>query len=242
MRTSVDPLARFFRDQRGAATVDYVVLAAGVFAVAMAANEVISGGMSGLAGTVDSELRREPVEALTGITYTDGFDNGASGWIGAFAATIPGLGNVLGPIAGTGVGGPPRITRDFDIDPKATQATFAFDLYAMDSLDNESGIVYIDGLEVGRMTSDKGNAVFTAADAAELKKRGIIVRATTVDNNVDLGGNPSFKDSLSSISITIDKPKNRVTFGFGSTADQGTGDESFAIDSFQATGLRNTPK
>ena len=237
MRLSVDPLARFLRDQRGAATVDYVVLAAAVCAMALASSDVVSAGMRGLAGTVDSELRQEPVEALAGISYTDGFDNGASGWLGASASKIDGLGNVLGPIGGTGATGPARITRDFQIDPNAKQATFDFDLYAMDSLDRESGIIYIDNVEVGRVTSDMGNAVFTAA--AGLEKRGITIRATEIDNNVQLGGNASFKDSLSSISITIDKPAERVTFGFGSTADQGTSDESFAIDNFQATGLKN---
>lgn len=236
MRPSVDHLARFTRDQSGAATVDYVVLAAAVFAVAMAANEVVSGGMSDLAGTVDSELRREPVEALAGIAYSDEFDNGASGWIGASAGKVDGIGNVLGPIGGTGAGGPQGITRDFYIDPNAAQATFDFDLYAMDSLDNESGIIYIDGVEVGRVTSDKGKTFVTAA--AGLKERNITIRATVVDNNVQLGGNASYTDSLSSISITIDKPRERVTFGFGSTANQGTSDESFAIDSFHATGLR----
>ncbi len=238
MRSSVDHLARFTRDQRGAATVDYVVLAAAAFAVAMASNGVVSDGMRGLAGTVDSELRREPVEDLVGITYTDEFDNGANGWIGALAGSIAGLGNVLGPIGGTGAGGLPRVTRDFDIDPNAAQATFDFDLYAMDSLDNEAGIIYIDGEEVGRLTSDKGNAVFTAATG--LKARGIIVRATAVDTNVQLGGSAAYNDSLSSISITIDDPAERVTFGFGSTANEGTSDESFAIDKFHATGLMNT--
>lgn len=107
----------------------------------------------------------------------------------------------------------------------------------MDSLDNESGI---DDIEIGRMTSNKGTAVFTAA--ADLETRGIIARATAVDNDVHLGGNATYRDAVSSISVTIDKPAERVTFGFGSTANPGTADESFAIDNFHATGLRSPAK
>lgn len=235
MRPTVDHVVQFLRRERGAATVDYVVLAAAVTMVAIGSHNVVRGGMQGLAGTVDSELSRKEADSLIGIAYSDGFDNGMSGWAGALAASIPGIGNVLGPIGGTG--GAPRVTRDFYTDPNAAQATFSFDLYAMDSLDKESGIIYIDGVEIGRLTSNFGRSSFTAADG--LKARGITIRATEIDSDVDLGGNTQWRDALSSISVTIDDPADRVTFGFGSTANQSTSDESFAIDNFVATGLRD---
>ena len=235
MRPNVKVFVQFLRDNRGAVTVDYVILAAAATMLALASYDVVRGGMQGLAGTVDSELRNEPIEDLVGTTYADGFDNGSGGWAGAFASAVAGIGNVLGPIGGTN--GQPRVTRDFYTDPNAQEATFNFDLYAMDSLDNESGIVFIDGVEVGRVTSNLGRSTFSAA--SNLAERGIIIRSTAIDDYVDLGGSERWRDSLTNLRITVANPSDRITFGFGSTANQEVGDESFAIDNFTATGLRN---
>ncbi len=241
MKKISDHPARFLRSERGAVTVDYVVLAAAVTGLGLALSSQLTFGMSGLAGTVDSELRRETVESIVGVEYSDGFDNGSGGWSGAGTYNFGGkIGTALGRIEGTSTGAQ-TVTRSFDIDPNATEATFSFDLYAMDSLDNESGFVYIDGIEIGRMTRDhQGETTFTAA--ADLEERGIIVRASLIENNVALGGNDRWTDSLAEINVTVKKPKEQITFGFGSNANggtQGADDESFAIDNFSATGLRN---
>lgn len=226
----------FLRDEAGAVTVEYVELAAAVTAMAIASSDVINRGLAALAGTVDSELSGDPVGGSAGLGYDDGFDNGSPGWTGATASTIRGYGNVLGPVAGSR--GAEAISKEFAIAPGAA-ATFRFDVIAGDSLDGESGIVFIDGLEVGRVTTDwQGATMFTPM--AGLAERGISITGELIDSGTDLGGpadKPAWVDSRTSVSISIANPAERVRFGFGSDADQGLADEFFAIDTFKATGL-----
>ncbi|CTQ32028.1 Flp family type IVb pilin [Jannaschia rubra] len=230
------PLRRFLRGTDGAITVEYVVLAAGITGLSIGAYGAVTDGLGALAGTVEGEINGTASDGTVGKTYIEGFRSGADGWSGAEATDMMGIGEVLGPIGGSG--GAPTVSRDFVTDPDAAKATFQFDLYAMDSLDRESGVIYIDGKEVGRVTRNhlKGTT-FTPAEG--LAERGIIVRAEIVDDDIQLGGSTSWRDALSVISISVKDPGDTVNFGFGSTADQGVGDESFAIDNFVATGLRD---
>lgn len=231
---------RFLRAESGAVTVDYVVLAAAVTGMALATSGVLTEGMSVLAANIDNELSGEPVDAAPGLTYADGFDNGSMGWGDASATEIRGLSYVLGPIAGSQ--GVESVTRNFKIDPDAKVATFDFDILALDSLDNESGIVFIDGHEVGRVTSQHGLTTFTAASNLAV---GISITGNIVDNSVDLGGmstNADWRDSRTNIKISVASPKQIIKFGFGSTANQPVSDESFALDNFKATGLQDPSK
>lgn len=235
-------LRSFLHDEAGAVTVEYVVLAAAVTGVALGSADVINRGLAFMAGTIDSELSQDETSGGSAQTfYDDGFDNGAAGWTGAAVADVHGLGNVLGPIGGSG--GAASVFREFDIAPGTGSANFSFDLVALDTLDGESGIVYIDGREVGRLTKGHSETTFTAAEG--LDAHGIAITGNIIDGNVHLGG-PSGRtdaagtDSRARISVTVKDPSSKVRFGFGSTADQGTDDESFAIDNFKATGTKGT--
>lgn len=227
----------FLRDESGAITVDYVVLAAACCAVGLWSTDLIEVGMRALAGTVDSELRGESPDSLTTTTYDNGFDNGSQGWTGATTANISGIGNVLGPIESTG--GLPGVNRDFAIDEDTERATFSFDLIGVDDLDGDTGTVFVDGTAVGSVTVNNrtGTQTFTAAD--DLEERGIVIRFTEVDTRVDLGGRAGSPDSLSSIEVTVrndpTNPRGNVNIGFGSDASAGAGNEFFAIDNFTAT-------
>ncbi|SFI53662.1 hypothetical protein SAMN04488095_1163 [Jannaschia pohangensis] len=237
---------KFREDEAGATTVEWVMLASLVTMVGLASTGVIERGFLALAGTVQGELRGDPVEQVAGLTYSDGFDHGSNGWSGASVTEINGVGNVLGPLGGTG--GYPGITRDFDIDPDADQVQFEFDLLSLDSWDGESGIVFLNGYEVGRVTSDhRGSTTFTAAEG--LANSGITIRGSVVDNNVDLGGvstNAGFTDSRTTIQIAVDRPAegdfDTISFGIGSTTDQGVNDESLALDNFTVRGLRDSSR
>ena len=229
----------FLRDEAGAVTVEYVVLAAAITGMAIATSDILDRGLDAVGSTVDTELRGDPVGGPAGMGYDDGFDHGAAGWSGAAAANVRGFGNVLGPIAGSG--GAQSVSKEFDIEPGAKAATFKFDLIAGDSLDGESGIVFIDGREVGRMTTNYHDGT-TFTPAADLAARGITFEAKMLHDRNDMGGETSrsdWVDSRASISITVANPAERVRFGFGSNADQGVGDEFFAIDNFQASGLKD---
>jgi Flp pilus assembly pilin Flp len=237
MRTNVAHFRKFLRNSRGAVTVDYVVLAAAVTAVGLYSTDIIGVGMRSLAGTVDEELSGTSTDTVVGLQYASGFDNGSEGWSGATAQEMNGIGNVLGPIENTS--GLPGVSRDFAIDPNATEASFAFDLYAMDDFDGDTGTVFIDGQAVGSVTVDQGVPTFTAA--SDLAERGIIIRYTEIDKAVNLGGNPDRVDAMSNISITVknlqENPRENINFGFGSDASAGANNEYFAIDNFTATGL-----
>ncbi len=234
--------ARFVRDETGAITVEYVLLAAAATAIGIASSDVIFRGFGSLSGTIDDEFNEGGYSgaggSAPGPSYDERFDNGAPGWTGAVAGYVRGFGNVLGPIAGTG--GREAISREFAIEPGAASAKFTFDLIGGDSLDDESGIVFIDGREVGRMTT-KHNGATTFTPAADLAARGITFDAQLIDSRADLGGStsrPDWRDSRSKITITIAEPKSKVKFGFGSNADQGVDDEFFAIDDFKAFGVQ----
>ncbi len=232
-------VTRFLRDESAAVTVEYVVLAAAVTGMALLSSDVIYRGLGALAGTVDGELQGESTTRTGALSYDDGFENGAAGWAGAAASAVRGFGNILGPI--TGSGGAASVTREFEFAEGTPEATFSFDLLAMDSLDGESGIVYIDGQEVGRMTTDfTTGTVFTPADG--IAARGISFQTRLEDDRVDLGGTSAerrFVDSRAKILVTVANPASKVTFGFGSTANHGAHDESFGIDNFRATGLKD---
>ncbi|CTQ48842.1 hypothetical protein [Jannaschia donghaensis] len=246
MRLNADHLRHFLRDSQGAVTVDYVVLAAAVTMVGLLSTDIIQAGMRSLAGTVDTELRGEAVGSGNGLTYSDGYDNGAQGWVGAESTEIAGIGHVLGPIENTGGG--PGVSRDFAVSDATDTATFSFDLYSMDNFDGDTGTVYVNGDAVGSVTVDNGIPTFTAAEGAP---PNVTVRYTDVDTNVHLGGSTSDADALSSFEIfvsrpvTIDPTTNEpvttnigtVNIGFGSDASAGSDNEFFAIDNFTATGL-----
>lgn len=231
MRFQIDYFRQFLRDSAGAISVDYVMLAAGVTAATLLSSGILQEGMRALAGTVDSELKGEAPDSRTSLSYSNGFDNGSQGWTGADISTVAGLGTVLGPIGGSN--GEPTVSRDFQFEEGTEEASFEFDLFALDSLDNESGIIYVNGREIGRVTSNHGNATFTAAEGLDPDQ--VIIRSTVVDNRVQLGGSDRFNDHHSQIRITLGNPGTNVNFGFGSTANQNVGDESFAIDNFTVT-------
>ncbi|MEL7184793.1 MAG: hypothetical protein AAGK57_14245, partial [Pseudomonadota bacterium] len=163
------------------------------------------------------------------------FDNGATGWVGASSTDIYGIGNVLGPIGGS-PGGGATVTQNFDLDPNVKQATVTFDLYGMDSLDNEEGVIYIGGKEVGKVVANHnfgGGTTFIPADGVP----GVSISANVIASDVDLGGADKWTDSLTQVSITVDNTDDLLSFGFGSTANQNVDDESFSIDNFKVTGL-----
>ena len=227
---------KFLSDCRGAVTVDYVVLTAAATGVALASTDVVIGGLGALADNVTEELTGEAVPGETpGLKYIDGFENGAPGWIGAEATNIHGIGNVLGPIAGSN--GVQSVTKEFQMMAGLAEAKMLFDVYAMDSIDNgEYGHLFMDGVEIGKV--DAYGAFTATTDLAAL---GLTVEHTVTDSKVQLGGNMGngewWKDSKTSFAITMKEPNEFVTFGFGSSTNQEAGDESFAIDNFKINGL-----
>lgn len=230
-------ISGFLADNRGAVTVDYVVLTAAATGVAIASLNVVMDGLRTLAGNVNDESSGVDVASMDGtLTYSDGFDNGASGWEGAVATEVDGIGTVLGPIGGTG--GVEDVTKSFTLDDGFEFSMITFDMYAMDSLDDESGYIFVGGQKVGELRKNGSETVFTAFDIP-----GITITGDIIEQNTQLGGRAGtsawWQDSKAEITILYEKPDPNLTIGFGSNANQGTDDESFAIDDFTVTGLHD---
>lgn len=241
MRPLPHSLARFLCDETGAVTVEYVALAAAVTGVGMAASDTLRGGLGYLGTIVASELSGETA-GEGAVLYDDAFANGAAGWTDAFGAALPvsdvfGIGTVLGPIVGT-PDGQASVQRTFDLGEDVESATISFDLYALDRLEDESGLIYVDGRLVGDLTASAAGLRFEAVEQA-----GVTVEFDVLDEGVELGGSlvgrPDSLDDRVAVRVTVTDPSETLTFGFGSTADGGPDDESFAIDDFA---LRTSPK
>ena len=236
--------ARFIAGERGAITVDYVVLTAAACGVAIACSDQLRAGLDVVAGVISTELSSGGQEenADGSLTYSDRFDNGASGWNGATVSKIFGIGNALGPIAGSG--GAASVTRDFEMMDGLEATSLTFDVLALDSLDGESGYIYLGDIQVGKITSRLGETSFEANEV-----EGVDVSFKIIDQNTQLGGSSIdddwYKDSRTEVTISVTDPsafktdEGIMTFGFGSDANQGVEDESFALDNFTVTGLKD---
>ncbi|MCK0167389.1 hypothetical protein MWU52_07495 [Jannaschia sp. S6380] len=232
---------KFLRHEHGVINVEYVLIAAAATGIAIMTAETGWAGLGSMAGGIKGEMAGRPIDTSVGISYNDGFDNGAYGWSGYTATEVAGIGTVLGPIGGSG--GSQTLTRTFSFDPAAEEGSVTFDLLAMDSLDNESGIIYINDTEVARLTRNHADnsSSFVTADAEALAEMGIDVSALEVSEDRQFGGSEGWDDAGTTVTIRMSKvdgePIGDVKFGFGSDANQDVEDESFAIDNFRATGL-----
>lgn len=225
----------FITSEDGAVTVDWVVLTFGVTITGIAMMGTIGPALGEMAVKVVAALE-ETIGSINEdggeISFRANFDfaGDTSGWSGAETAFIDGFGDVLGPIGGSG--GLESVSNTFEIGPGSTSATFTFDLLAFDSLDDEDAVLYIDGREIGRVTSGPGGLTFTDGEL-----EGITFNAEVLANEENLGGlsansHGNWGDSISRISITVANPNENVSFGIGSTANQSVGDESWGIDNF----------
>ncbi|CUH19764.1 hypothetical protein JSE7799_00494 [Jannaschia seosinensis] len=228
-----EAVCRFAGNEKGAVTVEWVVLAGAVTGLGLAMSAVINEGFLSLSGTVDSELRGKKY-ATAGTTYTDGFDHGAGGWDNGRVSDIPGIGNVLGPLPRTG--GAESTSRTFFTDPDAADVSFEFDMLGMDELEaDDSSTIYINGAAVGSISVSGGHATFTASEGNA--ERNISVRTQNIDSGVNLGGG-SAPDARTAVQVTIGNDgSGQVSIGFGSDTSTGADNESFAVDNFSALGI-----
>jgi hypothetical protein len=176
-----------------------------------------------------------------GLTYADAFENGAPGWIdatnggAASAESIDGVGVVLGPLGGTG--GTEAVQKTFTLTEDISHTTLQFDVLALDDLAGASGSIFIAGQEIGRVTKNGNETIFTAMD-----RPGVKVTAQTLFSGTNLGGKNEVgteKDSLTRVQIIYEKPDPNFTFGFGSNGPEDSAVGSFSLDNFSITGLED---
>lgn len=233
------PLRRFLGSCGGAITVEYVILAAGITFLGIfmldgqrgafrSLWDIVSGGD----GSDDQVRSGEPVE----WTHVQDFSAGPGDWVGASVTDIDGFGPMLGPLPTSG--GRESVTRDYRPDvTDASEFVLNFDVMGMDTLDGEDCVFYIDGVAVGRVNVNyRGPTVIVASENVD----GVAFEGTVVSQGSDIGGfrrgsYEGFRDAMINVTITVDGPGDNVSFGVGSAASQGYGDESYGIDNVVAT-------
>ncbi|MEM6609915.1 MAG: hypothetical protein AAF689_15215 [Pseudomonadota bacterium] len=214
--------ARFRSEERGAVTVDWVVLSGALVGLCLAVMAVVSNGVESLSNDTSDELSGIDIQtrfaALTSLFDGD-FSNGAGGFTGGVLATVAGFGEIL------------QIEPDemaeitLDVPSGATSATIDFDLIGGDDLDaDDVATVWINGSPVSFYTDDEGSISITDG--------GVPGVTVSVDQQYTSsnGGGGAQGDSRASYSITVDNPGTSLTFGVSSDASADFDNEYFALD------------
>ena len=241
---------RFWKNESGAVTVDWVVLSAAAIGLGGAAVSSVQEGLTVSGLSIADQLE----SASSGIYYdnvlsSSDFSNGLDGWAGTTTRNVNGFGWVLGPISSSN--GAEIVQKTFEIPEGTEHARLEFDLLALDSLDNtpntpragvgEGPVLYVDGIEVARATIDSeaewrvGGGQLTEWTFHDLSDVGI--KATLLEAG-DLGaysGAAGHTDSRTRVQITVDNPSAEITMGLGVVSNQSFRDESVAIDNFSLT-------
>lgn len=219
---------RFLSNESGAITVDWVVMAAALAGLSIAAANQISGGITNLTGRLDGELgtssisARPSTQVLASMSFTDADDEHWTG--GEVISPIASLGEILVLSAGE------TTTFEFDIPEDRDKAIMSFDLIGGDSLDTEVATIKVNGQTVSLATGKyNGTMSFSSPDLD-----GVTIETFVVSQGTNLGGAASagWKDTVTTVTITVEEPGDTLTFAMQSGANQGIADEFFAIDNF----------
>lgn len=215
----------FLTEERGAVSVDWVVLTGAVVALGLAATAVVSSGIENLSGDVAAEMGIiTPNSRFSSTAQGMGFEGGLGTWRGGVLAYDDGFGNVLrgGQAPGQAA------VNTFDLEGDKAYAVIAFDMHAIDSWDGESFQVYVDNEVVATASfrfSEDGAVETWVSDNPDYT----FSMETTTDR-ADYGFSGDWTDQSHRMQVTVANPGNQVTVGFGSTLDQGIDDESWAVD------------
>jgi hypothetical protein len=208
-------------------------MTAAIVGLGIATYGVVSGGISDLSSDVDFQLRTDHISTSFGPNLLAAMDFSGGergGWTG---------GSILSPIAALGemlvLGPGETASLTLDVPPNSASATLSFDLIGGDSLDNEVATITSNGTTVTLARGlHNGTMTFTTPDA-----EGVTVTTETISSGTNLGGaSPSsWRDSVTRVTVTVDDPGETLALGMTSGANQGIGDEFFAVDNVDISAL-----
>lgn len=219
-----DALIRFLRSETAAVTVDWVVLTAGIAGLGLATASVVIGGIGNLSHDIASALFDMDIgsgfdEALQALGFASlDFSGDAGGFSGGALVSFPGIGDVLQ------IGPDQTASASFAMPDGAAQAMVEFDLFGLDSLNDEAATISINGEIAGTVTVDNGVASFVAVNGGTTA-----FEAFTTSQGTDLNGDGS-PDSVTQIRMTVGSPGEALDLQIHSGAGAGVDNESFAID------------
>lgn len=222
-------LRDFMAGEAGAVATDWVVLTAAVAGLGLASLAVVAGGTEDLSGEIQAQLAGIEIATDFGRLFQEielalnDFTGGIRGdWTGG---QVSDLGGELGELLQIGTGQIAELA--LAVPAGASQVVLSFSLLGIDSLDNETATITINGEVVSIATGNHGAMSFVNEELA-----GITVDTTIQNERTQLGGSSTahWLESTSTVSITVDNPGDTITLGVASGTNQGLNDESYGID------------
>lgn len=225
------------RCRRGAAGIEYGLLAAGLAAAITAVVFLLGGNIASVFDTTDPAAVSPDTGAGapvgTGplrVIAHHAFAQGREGWTGnAVLRTLDQIGTGLSLSRESRAGnGAETVSRVFDIPAGTSRAEISFDMAFVDSWDNEQAKIYVNGTEIGagRFSWRDDSLTLGLAPPA-----GITATAERV-SRVQAGswaGSTRGSDHVYKVRVAVDDPGDTLTLGFGTTLDQSQTDESLMI-------------
>lgn len=219
--------AGFISDERGAVTVDWVIMSAAMVGMAVAALSVVTGGVENLVNDTDAELTGFEIRTeFSGAStlFENDFSNGLGGWIGGTVANLVGFGPVLQ------LGPNEAAQTTFAVPQGATSATITFDMLGVDDLSGDAASILING-QVVALYADNHGAITTS----DMGVPGVSVSVAQTYSNDPMGAGSHGHDSRATYTITVENPGETVTFGVSSETGQPISEEFYAIDDVNFT-------
>lgn len=140
-----------------------------------------------------------------------------------------GIGNVLGMFANGPKTNGQDIWRNFSLSGDGGKVSF--DLYRLDSWENEAFSIYANDAVVVSTNFQSGTSI--AAPISGKTASGYSYLITPLANATNFYGNSSWNDQAFRVSLDIPAGVTSLKLGFGSNLDSPTSDESYAIDNFK---------
>lgn len=220
-------MSDFLAEDRGAVSVDWVVLSAALVGLGLSVLSVTSGGLDTLANATADEIggvSTRPTFGTTASLFDTNFSEGAMGWFGGTAVDLDGFGDVLQ------IGGGELAEVQVTVPSGATQATVQFDLIGANDLNGDQATIFVNGEPVSIYSDDHGDVSVFSSDVP-----GVSVSVDQQYTNDAAGAGSHGHDSRATFTVTVDNPGSSLTFGVGSNADDGISDEFYAIDDVSIT-------
>jgi len=243
----------FARDESGAVTVDWVVLAAAITGIGVAVVTTAGIGTTQLGGKVGDALGGVPTgvnaffgkaaagfRTLVEMTFDDG---DFTGWSATRTGHSDALGTFLGPFGGADS----LVNYQVGLPPGTQEARISFDMLILDSWDAETaglsgargdGMSFvIDGTEIGHeLFMHSGHA--QAGDFTAPRDREVTIGDTTYRTRMTLqdGGSlygDRWTDQVWRVEVSAINPApGGFELGMAATTNQSRSDESFGVRGF----------
>ncbi|HBJ34448.1 MAG TPA: hypothetical protein DDZ51_06725, partial [Planctomycetaceae bacterium] len=172
----------------------------------------------------------------SGTIYAEDFEDGASGW-SSNAVTNGGesMTNFLGrfnEIAGNDRGGQ-SVYKVFDAPPGVTEVQVQFDFLEIDSWDGEQFRVFANNQLISAQSFTHHFSRIT--DWVNPNQDSVKEHSVALDDGTKNQGFSGWSDQRHRYTLTVPVENGQFKLGFGSTLDQGPGDESWGIDNLKIT-------